>query len=85
MSNPRNRSRVVYFRVSEEEYRQINELCEKRGARNVSDLVREAMGLMVKADGNGFEREVTRRLSELEESLDKLNRSMSRRAATAAN
>lgn len=85
MPNQRNRSRVVYFRVSEEEYRQINELCEKRGARNVSDLVREAMGLMVKADGNGFEREVTRRLTDLEASIDRLNRKMGGRAAAASN
>jgi Arc/MetJ-type ribon-helix-helix transcriptional regulator len=76
---------VVYFRVSEEEYRQINELCEKRGARNVSDLVREAMDRLVKADGDGFEREVTRRLTVLEESLDQLNRKMARGAAAGAN
>jgi uncharacterized protein (DUF1778 family) len=34
------RSRLVVFRLSEDEYRTLREACESRGGRNVSDFTR---------------------------------------------
>lgn len=76
MSNSRSRNRVVYFRVTEEEYEQMTALCDRHGARTLSELIRSAMDLLAKAENNHFEQEVTRRLSELERSLDWISQNM---------
>lgn len=36
----RSRSRLIYFRVSEEEYGWLQSMCERTHARSLSDLVR---------------------------------------------
>lgn len=46
MAVTRRRTRLVFFRVSEDEYRQFCELCESRGARSLSDLARMAITRM---------------------------------------
>src|SRR5215471_3357703 len=73
MSIPRNRNRVVYVRVSEDEFLQFRELCQKHGTRNMSDMVRSAIEVMVRQQETGFENEVTSRLRQLENSLNQLN------------
>jgi len=45
------RERLVYFRVSEDEFRQFVSVCEQAGARSVSDLARSAVQRLI-ADGN---------------------------------
>jgi hypothetical protein len=45
------RERLVYFRVSEDEFRQFVSVCEQGGARSVSDLARSAVQRLI-ADGN---------------------------------
>jgi hypothetical protein len=44
------RERLVYFRVSEDEFRQFVGVCEQAGARSVSDLARNAVQRLI-ADG----------------------------------
>jgi hypothetical protein len=45
------RNRLVYFRVSEDEFRRFTQLCERHGSRSISDLVRDAMHrLLVEAE-----------------------------------
>lgn len=44
------RERLVYFRISEDEFRQFNSVCEQGGARSVSDLARNAVQRLI-ADG----------------------------------
>jgi hypothetical protein len=44
------RERLVYFRVSEDEFRQFVSVCEHAGARSVSDLARNAVQRLI-ADG----------------------------------
>ena len=80
MANFRNRTRIVYFRVSEDEFRQFNELCQRCGARNMSDLARSAIELLLRQNKNGnhFEQQVTQRLQQLESCVDRLNESMAR-------
>lgn len=37
------RTKLVYFRVSEEEYQRLHALCHEVGARSLSDLVRRSL------------------------------------------
>jgi DNA-binding transcriptional regulator GbsR (MarR family) len=62
------RERLVYFRVSEDEFRQFVSVCEQAGARSVSDLARNAVQRLIaegqrQRDGN-----------ELDEKMQKLER-----------
>jgi hypothetical protein len=41
------RERLVYFRVSEDEFRQFVSVCEHAGARSVSDLARNAVQRLI--------------------------------------
>jgi copper homeostasis protein CutC len=59
------RERLVYFRISEDEFRQFVSVCEQAGARSMSDLARSAVQRLI-ADGN--------RQREDEELADKMHR-----------
>ena len=41
------RERLVYFRISEDEFRQFTSVCEQGGARSVSDLARNAIQRLI--------------------------------------
>jgi hypothetical protein len=84
MPNLQNRTRVVYVRVSDAEFQSFRELCERHGAKNLSDLVRSAMKKMDSRRETSFETEVTHRLAKLESSLDLLTRTMGKISAGAA-
>jgi hypothetical protein len=45
------RGRLVYFRISEDEFRQFAGACEREGARSISDLARNAVQRVI-ADGH---------------------------------
>ena len=45
------RERLVYFRISEDEFRQFVSVCEQEGARSVSDLARSAVQRLI-SEGN---------------------------------
>ena len=62
------RERLVYFRVSEDEFRQFVSVCEQAGARSVSDLARNAVQRLI-AEGQR-----QRDGHELEEKMQKLER-----------
>jgi len=60
------RERLVYFRISEDEFRQFVSVCEQEGARSVSDLARSAVQRLI-ADGDR-----QRNGEELEEKMHRL-------------
>lgn len=66
MANLQNRTRVLYVRVSDQEFQQLKDLCQKHGARNMSDLVRTSMECMSRTHPSNFEAEITHRLRQLE-------------------
>ena len=43
MSVFKRRTRIVSFRLSEEEFQRVTDLCEIAGARSISDLARNAV------------------------------------------
>lgn len=62
------RERLVYFRISEDEFRQFVSVCEQEGARSVSDLARSAVQRLI-ADGHR-----QREDDEMTEKMHKLDR-----------
>lgn len=63
------RERLVYFRISEDEFHQFLGVCEQEGARSVSDLARSAVQRLI-TDGNREREE--RELAPKVQMLDKL-------------
>jgi hypothetical protein len=43
----RPRNRLVYFRLSEDEFQELNELCRDASARSISDVARQAVQNMI--------------------------------------
>ena len=76
MSNFRNRSRIVYFRISDDEFQQFTELCVRYGARNMSDLVRSAIKALISRTPDDLSAEIAGRLQQLENSVERLNQTM---------
>ena len=62
------RERLVYFRISEDEFRQFVNVCEQAGARSVSDLARSAVQRLI-TDGNRQreDEELTNKMFRLEQ------------------
>jgi hypothetical protein len=61
------RERLVYFRISEDEFRQFSTACEQGGARSVSDLARNAVQRLI------ADRECKRKYDILEEKMQVLD------------
>jgi DNA-binding transcriptional regulator GbsR (MarR family) len=67
------RERLVYFRVSEDEFHQFVRVCEQEGARSVSDLARNAVQrLIAECQRNREERELTPKVEKLEKLVAEL-------------
>ena len=45
----RPRTRVVYFRLSQQEFDQYSQLCETQGSRSLSDLARSALARLLES------------------------------------
>ena len=78
----RTRTKSVCIRVSEEELRILREACERTGSRNVSELAREAMHMIVTAQQSAplsdqdlkfWLRELSGRLASLQTEVERLS------------
>jgi hypothetical protein len=69
----RPRNRLVYFRVSEDEFKQFTQLCKAAGARSISDLVRLGLDRIVQDRKSNREGEMSQKLAALDESLAQLH------------
>ena len=76
MSNFHNRNRLVYFRVSEDEFQEFKDLCARYGARNMSDLVRSALKALTSRTPDDVAADIVQRLQQLENSVERLNHTM---------
>lgn len=77
------RSRVVSIRVSDDEFRQLREMCTVTGARCVSDLARDAMFNFMRGREmrpGATDAELQTRVRELDEKLNALQGRVSRLA-----
>ncbi len=67
------RERLVYFRVSEDEFHQFVSVCEREGARSVSDLARNAVQrLIAECHRDREDRELTPKVEKLEKLVTEL-------------
>ncbi|HLN03150.1 MAG TPA: hypothetical protein VK335_27920 [Bryobacteraceae bacterium] len=67
------RERLVYFRVSEDEFHQFVSVCEREGARSVSDLARNAVQrLIAECHRDREDRELTPKVEKLEQAVAEL-------------
>ena len=73
MSVSRPRNRLIYFRVSEDEYQKYNHACASTGSRSISELARSAMESIVQHSDKHEDR-LTERLSVIETLVSDLNR-----------
>jgi hypothetical protein len=72
----KRRDKLVYFRISGEEFEEILRACEARGARSVSDFAREAVQAFIKSPVNQAEPEMTDFLKGLQTVVDELKQSV---------
>ncbi len=69
------RERVVYFRLSEDEFRHFERACEQVGARSLSDLTRNAIKQLIsQADERHDEHDVLLAVRNLEGLMTDLHR-----------
>jgi len=73
MSVLKPRNRLVYFRVSEDEFQSCLRACEAGQARSVSDLARTAILDAVESEANNPARLLHDRLSVLETAMKELD------------
>ena len=67
------RERLVYFRISEDEFHQFLGVCEQEGARSVSDLARSAVQrLITGGNRDREERELAPKVQMLEQLIGEL-------------
>ena len=75
----RPRNRLVYFRVSEDEFQQFAQLCEREGARSISDLARDAMQrLLVAAHAGRYGETVTPQVQILDKLITEVSAQLQR-------
>ena len=77
MATLKPRNRIVVFRLSDEEYDNLQEACQDRGGRNFSDFVRGEL-LRMTAPQGGQAEGVQRRLSTIVKRLSEIRSSMQR-------
>ncbi len=69
------KTRMLNFRLSEEDYRVLQSACRETGARSVSDYVRDALFTVLRRSGNGG---LEARMDELAGQVQSLNRELER-------
>jgi hypothetical protein len=70
------RDRLIYFRISEEEFEQIRKACDARGARSVSDLARAAVQEFISPGRSESERELHEIVKSLSTTLEEIRQGM---------
>jgi hypothetical protein len=64
------RNRLVYFRITEDEFQRFHRMCGPSGARSLSHLARAALERMLNEENPQLDRELSHKL----QSLDRLSR-----------
>jgi hypothetical protein len=83
----KRRTRMLAFRISEEDYERLYSLCTSLGARSVSDLARTAVNRLIGAErgeGDPLVRHIqvlSRTVSQLKATVDELESRLNRHGA----
>lgn len=79
------RTRLVYFRVSEEEFAQMKRMCAASGARSISEMARQAVRAAIEAGpGAAVQAALQERIGRLEERMHNLEAKLRGGVAAAA-
>lgn len=68
-----SRSKMISFRLSEQEYHRLREVCFKNGIRSVSELGRAAINMLLQQPAGAPKHSLASRVSELENRLHLLS------------
>lgn len=66
-------SRVVWFRVSPDEYETMSEFCASSGSRSISDLSRCAVWWFVRLNGDPLQEALANEVQKLRTKIQELN------------
>ena len=81
----KRKSRMISFRLSDEEYEHLVNLCQTQGARSLSDLARAAMQSLITNGGNGNgTADIEERISHLDGRVKVLDRAVERLSQVVA-
>jgi hypothetical protein len=80
----RRRDRLVYFRISEDEFADILKACESRGTRSVSDLARSAVQEFIKTPKNDTDQQMVEMMRTLRTLLDDVASTVKQLASSSA-
>jgi hypothetical protein len=81
----KRRDKLVYFRISEEEFEEILKACHAKGARSVSDLARAAVQEFIKSPAKESEQQMTDFLGRLQMVADDLKQSIQQLVSTVVS
>lgn len=76
MTASRRRDRLVYFRISEDEFGEMLRACESKGARSVSDLARLAVQQFIHSEASESQRQMASSIEALNEVVSELKASV---------
>jgi hypothetical protein len=82
VTSTKRRDRLLYFRISQEEFEQIQKACDRKGSRSVSDLARAAVQEFITRD-SGSDRPVLETLKSLAAVVDEINMSVRQLVSSA--
>lgn len=80
MSILKRRNRMVSFRLSEDEYAGLRNVCLTEGARSVSDLARDAVHRLIGKNGASAEVQLQTTVQTLAGRMEELDREVKRLA-----
>jgi hypothetical protein len=75
MPNLKRRDRIVIFRLTQDEYESLKNVCARRGARNISDFARSALLLSIERDRPS---ETEQRLMTLQSIVERMSQLLER-------
>ena len=75
----KRRSRMVSFRLSEEEYESLKDICLTAGARSISDIARDAVHRLIGNEGEQ-KKDLETQLRLLNERIDAIDQEVRRLA-----
>lgn len=76
MSVLKPRNRLVYFRISEDEFQKVAEMCQSEGARSLSDFARLAMQRQIRDGSETPDTIMKEKLRVIDEIIGELNRKL---------
>jgi hypothetical protein len=80
----RRRDRLIYFRISEDEFADILKACESRGTRSVSDLARSAVQEFIKTPKGETDQQMFEMMKTLRTLLDDVASTVKQLASSSA-